>query len=52
VPFDYDPGSDRLTPEQRAEVRARVATWPPLTEVQRVQVAALFAPYLSKLDSA
>jgi mono/diheme cytochrome c family protein len=35
--------TDRLTPEQRAQVRARVATWPPLTEVQRAQVAALFA---------
>ena len=35
--------TDRLTPEQRAEVRAAVAGWPPITEAQRVQVAALFA---------
>jgi hypothetical protein len=26
--------TDRLTPEQRAEIRAAVATWPPLTPEQ------------------
>jgi hypothetical protein len=35
--------TDLLTPEQRAEIRARVATWPPLTEAQREAVATLFA---------
>jgi mono/diheme cytochrome c family protein len=44
--------TDRLTPEQRAEVSATVAAWPPLSEGQRAQVAALFAPYVSKLGSA
>jgi hypothetical protein len=35
--------TDRLTPEQRAHVRAAVAGWPPLTEEQRAKVATLFA---------
>jgi hypothetical protein len=35
--------TDRLTPEQRAHVRAAVATWAPLTEAERAQVATLFA---------
>ena len=33
--------TDRLTQEQRAQVRATVAAWAPLTEAQRVQVATL-----------
>jgi hypothetical protein len=37
----------RLTPEQRADIKARVATWPPLT--QRAQVTVLFGPYLDAL---
>lgn len=32
--------TERMTPEQRAEIRAVIAAWPPLTEVQRAQVAA------------
>jgi hypothetical protein len=32
----------RLTPEQRAEIKARVATWPPLTEEKRAKLAILF----------
>ena len=35
--------TDRLTPEQRAEIRAAVATWPPLTEARPAKVATLFA---------
>jgi Spy/CpxP family protein refolding chaperone len=34
--------ASRLTPEQRAEVKTRVASWPPLTEQQREQVRTLF----------
>jgi Spy/CpxP family protein refolding chaperone len=34
--------ASRLTPEQRAEVKARVSTWPKLTEQQREQVRTLF----------
>jgi len=44
--------TDRLTPEQRAQVRATVATWPPLTEAQREAVRVLFAPYLDRLTAA
>jgi hypothetical protein len=32
----------RMTPEQHAEVKARVASWPRLTEAQREHVRALF----------
>ena len=39
----------RVTPEQRAEVRVAIATWPPLTEAQRVKIAALFEPYQAVL---
>jgi uncharacterized protein DUF3106 len=35
--------AQRLTPEQRAEVKARVAAWPPLTEDQREKIRILFA---------
>jgi F0F1-type ATP synthase delta subunit len=35
--------TDRLTAEQRAEVTARVTTWPKLTEAQRENIRALFA---------
>jgi hypothetical protein len=38
--------TDRLTPEQRADIKARAATWPPLTEAQRAQFAILFASKL------
>jgi hypothetical protein len=41
--------TDRLTLEQRADIKARVATWPKLTEAQRAQVAVLFGPYLDSL---
>lgn len=34
--------TDRLTPEQRAQVRAVVATWPPLTPEQKAKLAILF----------
>ncbi len=34
--------TDRLTPEQRAEVTAIVATWQPLTEAKREMVRAFF----------
>jgi hypothetical protein len=34
--------TDRLTPAQRAEITATVATWPPLTEAKREMVRALF----------
>ncbi|HME76054.1 MAG: hypothetical protein WCD33_06675 [Mycobacterium sp.] len=34
--------TDRLTPEQRAQVRAAVATWPPLTPEQKAKLAILF----------
>jgi hypothetical protein len=37
--------TDRLRPEQRAQIRAAVAAWPPLTEAQRAKVATLFASY-------
>jgi hypothetical protein len=33
---------DRLTAEQRAEIKAKVATWPRLTEAQREAIRALF----------
>jgi hypothetical protein len=35
--------TERLTPEQRAEIRAAVAKWPPLSQEQRAKVATLFA---------
>jgi hypothetical protein len=44
--------TDRLTPEQRAEIKARVAPWPPPTEAQRAKVAILFAGYFSPPDQA
>jgi hypothetical protein len=34
--------TDRLTPTQRAKVRAAVATWPPLTPEQKAKLAILF----------
>ena len=40
--------SDSLMPEQRAEIGARVATWPKLTEAQLAQVAMLFGPHFGK----
>lgn len=33
--------SDLLTPEQRAEIRAEVATWPPLTTEDKAGLAAV-----------
>jgi hypothetical protein len=37
------PRIDRLTPEQRAEVKARVSTWPKLTEAEREKIRVIFA---------
>ncbi len=34
--------TERLTPQQRAEVTATVATWPPLTEAKREYIRTLF----------
>jgi hypothetical protein len=36
------PLTDRLTPEQRAQVRVAVATWPPLTPETEAKPAILF----------
>lgn len=41
--------TDRLTPEQRAQVRATVATWPKLSEAKREKIRTLFAPYGDRL---
>ena len=37
--------TSRLTAEQRAEVKATVATWPKLTEAKREKIRALFDGY-------
>jgi hypothetical protein len=34
--------TDRMTPEQRAEVRAAVAAWPPLSAAKKAKLAILF----------
>ncbi len=41
----------RLTTEQRAEVKARVVSWPRLAEAQREHVRALFDGHLDILST-
>jgi hypothetical protein len=39
----------RLTPEQRAKVRAAVATWPPLTPEQKASGTVMMARIIHSL---
>jgi hypothetical protein len=39
---------DRLTAEERAEIKATVAKWPKLTEAKRESIRALFEPYIDR----
>jgi len=41
--------TDRLTPEQRAQVRVAVATWPPLTPEQKASGTVMMALIIHSL---